>query len=120
MIRQFAFIASTLALSASLALPALAADTTGQPGRGGDGHCPIPTLTTDPDCVREDGQPYQEQAKSSRDEFPACRNGRAGQPMPPGCRKAVKVAAEKCDKAECRNQFPGDRSAPPAPRAPRQ
>ena len=105
MIRQFAFIASTLALSASLALPALAADTIGQPGRGGDGHCPIPTLTSDPDCVREGAEEYQEQAKSSRDEFPACRNWRVGQPKPPGCRKA----AEKCNESECRERFPGNR-----------
>lgn len=119
MIRQFAFIASTLALSAAFTLsgPALAGDPVGQPGRGGDGHCPIPSLPTDPDCAREGAQTL---SKSSRDEFPRCRSWEAGSPRPAGCRKAVKVASEKCDKSECRNQFPGDRSAPPAPRAPRQ
>ena len=115
MLRQFA-TAFTLAATLAAA-PALATDTTGQPGRGGDGHCPIPGLATDPDCAREGAQTLR---KSSRNEFPRCRNGRAGQPLPPGCRKAVKVAAEKCNASECRNQFPGDRSAPPAPRAPRR
>ena len=108
MIRQFAFIASTLALSASLALSALATDTTGQPGRGGDGHCPIPGLATDPDCVREGAEEYQEQAKSSRDEYPRCRNWRAGQPRPAGCRQsqaapATLLAGRESDK---RDQFP--------------
>lgn len=87
MLRQFAAV---LTLAATLATnPTYAADTTGQPGRGGDGHCPIPGLATDPDCAREGAEEYQTN-KSSRDEFPACRNWRAGQPKPPGCRKAVK------------------------------
>lgn len=81
-----------VAAAVTLAMP-VAADPVGQPGRGGDGHCPIPGLATDPDCARESVQTL---SKSSRDEFPA-----------------------KCNKPECRNQFPGGRSAPPAPRAPR-
>ena len=97
MLRQFA-TAFTLAATLAAA-PALATDTTGQPGRGGDGHCPIPGLATDPDCVREGAEEYQEQAKSSRDEFPACRNWRVGQPKPPGCRA-------KASEEDKRNQFP--------------
>ena len=99
-------IASTLALSLVLSMPAVAADTTGQPGRGGDGHCPIPGLATDPDCAREGAQTL---SKSSRNEFPACRNWRAGQPRPAGCRKAE----SKCNDAKCRNQFPGGRPRQP-------
>lgn len=103
MLRQFAAVL-TLAVTLA-ATPAYAADTTGQPGRGGDGHCPIPGLATDPDCVREGAQTL---TKSSRDEFPACRNGRAGQPMPPGCRKTVKTEG-KCNDSKCRSEFPGNR-----------
>ncbi len=41
------FPATVLAATLFLpAMPALASDTTGQPGRGGDGHCPIPELAT--------------------------------------------------------------------------
>ncbi len=29
--------------------------------------------------------------ESSRDEFPACRNWRAGQPKPPGCRRRAQT-----------------------------
>lgn len=105
MIRQFTLFASTLALSASLALPALAGDPVGQPGRGGDGHCPIPSLPTDPDCAREGAQTL---SKSSRDEYPRCRNWRAGQPRSAGCRKAqtapgTLLAGRESDK---RDQFP--------------
>ena len=110
MLRQFAAV---LTLAATLAAaPALASDPVGQPGRGGDGHCPIPTLTTDPDCVREGAEEYQEQTKSSqdRDKFPRCRNGRAGQPLPPGCRRAAfSTLAGKSD----RDQFPGGRPRQP-------
>ena len=112
MIRQFASALILSAFTLTLSGPALA-------GQQGDGHCPV-NVGSDPDCAAEGAEEYQEQTKSSRDEFPRCRNGRAGQPLPPGCRKAVEVDSEKCDKSECRNQFPGDRSAPPAPRAPRQ
>ena len=96
-------IASTLALSLALSMPAVAADTTGQPGRGGDGHCPIPGLATDPDCAREGAQTL---SKSSRDEYPRCRNWRAGQPRPAGCRRAsvfTLLAGRESDK---RDQFP--------------
>ena len=103
MLRQFASIASTLALSLALSMPAVAADTTGQPGRGGDGHCPIPGLATDPDCVREGAQTL---SKSSRDEFPSCRNWGAGQPRPAGCRA-------KASEEDKRNQFPGGRPRQP-------
>ena len=111
MLRQIS--STVLAAALFLPMPALASDTTGQPGRGGDGRCPIPGLATDPDCAREGAQQLN---KSSRDEFPRCRNGRRGVPMPAGCL----VANAESDK---RNQFPGDRrgggSGPalPAPRA---
>lgn len=96
-------IASALILSAAFTLAGSALA-----GQQGDGHCPV-NVGSDPDCAREGSQTL----KSSRDEFPACRNGRAGQPLPPGCRA-------KASEEDKRNQFPGDRSAPPAPRAPRQ
>ena len=102
-------IASTLALSLALSMPAVAADTTGQPGRGGDGHCPIPGLANDPDCAREGVQTL---SKSSRDEYPRCRNWRAGQPRPAGCRRAsvFTLLAGESDK---RDQFPGGRPRQP-------
>lgn len=113
MIRQFAFIASALILSAAFTLsgPALAGDPVGQPGRGGDGHCPIPSLPTDPDCAREGAQTL---SKSSRDEFPRCRSWEAGSPRPAGCRKAqaalgTLLAGSKSD----RDQFPGGRPRQP-------
>lgn len=109
MLHRIAYVASTLALSASLALPALAGDPVGQPGRGGDGHCPIPNLPTDPDCAREGAQ---ELSKSIRDKFPRCRNGRAGQPLPPGCRRASAVGTPLAGRSD-RDQFPGGRPRQP-------
>ena len=109
-------IASALILSAAFTLsgPALAGDPVGQPGRGGDGHCPIPELVTDPDCVREGAEEYQEQTKSSRNEYPRCRSWEAGSPRPAGCRKAqaalgTLLAGSKSD----RDQFPGGRPRQP-------
>lgn len=100
-------IASALILSAAFTLsgPALAGDPVGQPGRGGDGHCPIPSLPTDPDCAREGAQTL---SKSSRNEFPRCRNWESGSPRPAGCRKAqtapaTLLAGRESDK---RDQFP--------------
>ena len=103
MLRQFASVASTLALSLALNMSAVAADPVGQPGRGGDGHCPIPELTTDPDCVRESNQTL---SKSSRDEYPRCRNWRAGQPRPAGCRRASVFGALLAGESDKRDQFP--------------
>ena len=94
-------IASALILSAAFGLAGSALANQPQ----GDGKCPIDTYS-DPDCAR--AQPYQP-SKSSREEFPRCRNWRAGQPRPAGCRKAE----SKCNKAECRNQFPGGRPRQP-------
>lgn len=107
MLRQFA---TAFTLAATLAAtPAYAADPTGQPGRGGDGHCPIPTLTTDPDCAKEGAQPYQ---KGDRDRAPR----RMGSGMPPGpdgngpnippARRGGFTAEGKCNKSECRDRFP--------------
>jgi hypothetical protein len=98
MLRQI----SVTVLAAALFLPALASDTTGQPGRGGDGHCPIPELATDPDCAREGSQQLSE---SSRNEFPRCMNGTCT-----NRRSTAVVASAESDK---RNQFPGGR--PPQP-----
>ena len=105
------FVPFVPALAAdTIGQPAVAADTTGQPGRGGDGHCPIPGLATDPDCAREGTQTL---SKSSRDEFPACRNWRAGQPRPAGCRRASVFGALLAGESDKRDQFPGGR--PPQP-----
>jgi hypothetical protein len=110
MLRQIS--STVLAAALFLPMPALASDTTGQPGRGGDGHCPIPELATDPDCAREGAQRLN---KSSRDEFPRCMNGTCT-----NRRSTAVVASAESDK---RNQFPGGRrgggSGPalPAPRA---
>ena len=109
MIRQIS--STVLAAALFLPMPALAADTTGQPGRGGDGHCPIPELATDPDCAREGAQwrgtgrigDADEQA-SSRDRFPECMNGVCRN------RQASLVATSEADK---RNQFPGGRPRQP-------
>jgi hypothetical protein len=93
------FPATVLAATLFLpAMPGLASDTTGQPGRGGDGHCPIPELATDPDCAREGVQwrgTGREQA-SSRERFPECMNGVCR-------RRADLVATSEADK---RNQWP--------------
>lgn len=117
MIRQ---ISSTV-LAAALflpAMPALASDTTGQPGRGGDGHCPIKELATDPDCAREGVQwrgtgriGSDDEQASSRDEYPRCRNWRAGQPRPAGCRRSTALVATS--EADKRNQFPTGRPRQP-------
>jgi hypothetical protein len=82
----------------------------------GDGYCPDEKYSSDPDCVprgwrgsgRVDGS--EEQAKSSRDKYPRCRNWRAGQPRPAGCRRSAAVASAESDK---RNQFPDDRPRQP-------
>jgi hypothetical protein len=96
------FPATVLAAALFLPMPALASDTTGQPGRGGDGHCPIPELATDPDCAREGSQQL---SKSSRNEIPRCMNGTCT-----NRRSTAVVASAESDK---RNQFPGGR--PPQP-----
>jgi|LakMenEpi03Aug12_release.lakeMendotaPanAssembly.Ray.scaffolds.fasta_scaffold204363_2 hypothetical protein len=104
------FPATVLAAALFLPMPALASDTTGQPGRGGDGHCPIPELATDPDCAREGSQQL---SKSSRDEFPDCMNGTCTN------RRSTAVVAGRHQG----DQFPGNRQgggsgpALPAPRA---
>ena len=104
------FPATVLAAALFLPMPALASDTTGQPGRGGDGHCPIPELATDPDCAREGSQQL---SRSSRDKFPRCMNGTCTN------RRSTAVVAGRHQG----DQFPGDRrgggSGPalPAPRA---
>lgn len=102
MIRQFASALILSAFTLTLSGPALA-------GQQGDGHCPV-NVGSDPDCAREGAQTL---SKSSRDEFPRCRSWEAGSPRPAGCRA-------KTSEEDKRNQFPGDRSAPPAPRAPRR
>jgi hypothetical protein len=96
------FPATVLAAALFLPMPALASDATGQPGRGGDGHCPIPELATDPDCAREGSQQL---SGSSRNEFPRCMNGTCT-----NRRSTAVVASAESDK---RNQFPGGR--PPQP-----
>jgi hypothetical protein len=96
------FPATVLAAALFLPMPALASDTTGQPGRGGDGHCPIPELATDPDCAREGAQQLN---KSKHDQFPRCMNGTCT-----NRRSTAVVASAESDK---RNQFPGGR--PPQP-----
>lgn len=111
------FIVATSLIA--ILLPGIAvADTTGQPGRGGDGHCPIKELATDPDCAREGAQwrgsgrigDTDDQAKSSRDEFPRCRNWETSEPRPAGCRRrASLMASAESDK---RNQWP-DRTPQP-------
>ena len=96
---------SSTVLAAALFLPAMAAlasDTTGQPGRGGDGHCPIPGLATDPDCAREGAQQLN---KSKRDQFPRCMNGTCTDR-----RSTALVASAESDK---RNQFPTGRPRQP-------
>jgi hypothetical protein len=108
MVRQISSTVLTVALF--LPMPAMASDTTGQPGRGGDGHCPIPELATDPDCAREGSQQL---SKSSRDEFPDCMNGTCTN------RRSTAVVAGRHQG----DQFPGNRQgggsgpALPAPRA---
>jgi hypothetical protein len=65
------FIVATLIATL---LPTAALATTGMPGRGGDGHCPIKELATDPDCAREGAQwrgTGREQAKSSGTNSPS-------------------------------------------------
>jgi hypothetical protein len=104
----------TTTLIATL-LPTAAMATTGMPGRGGDGHCPIKGLATDPDCAREGaqwrgtGRVDDEQAKSSaksrRDQFPRCMNGTCT-----NRRSAAVLANAESDK---RNQFPSDRPRQP-------
>ena len=97
-------IASALILSAAFGLAGSALANQPQ----GDGKCPIDTYS-DPDCAR--AQPYQP-SKSSREEFPRCRNWRAGQPRPAGCRRAsvFTLLAGESDK---RDQFPGGRPRQP-------
>jgi hypothetical protein len=108
----------TTTLIATL-LPTAALATTGMPGRGGDGHCPIKGLATDPDCAREgaqwrgtgrgtgrvDDDGSGEQAKSRRDQFPRCMNGTCT-----NRRSTAVVASAESDK---RNQFPDDRPRQP-------
>lgn len=90
-----------LSAAFTLSLPALAGAA--QSPMQGDGRCPI-DVASDPDCAR--AQPY-EPSKSSRDQYPRCRNWRAGQPRPAGCRRAsvpgTLLAGRESDK---RNQFP--------------
>jgi hypothetical protein len=98
------FIVATLIATL---LPTAAMATTGMPGRGGDGHCPIKELATDPDCAREGaqwrgtGRVDDDQAKSKRDEFPQCRASGGGQQTVYTC------------KGNPRNEFPGDRPRQP-------
>ncbi len=95
-------------------LPTAAMATTGMPGRGGDGLCPIKGLATDPDCAREgvqwrgsgrvDDTDSQARSGPSRDDYPRCRNWEAGEPRPAGCRRRANlIAASESDK---RNQWP--------------
>ena len=46
----------SLFLPVSVFAQSALADNVGMPGRGGDGHCPIKGLVTDPDCAREGAQ----------------------------------------------------------------
>jgi hypothetical protein len=104
MLRQ---ISSTV-LAASLSLSALPTmpSATAVASRG-DGYCPSERYSSDPDCARE-GE--QQLSKSRRDQAPRCRNWRAGQPRPAGCRRSAAVASAESDK---RNQFPDDRPRQP-------
>ena len=112
-------LALALALSACAAMPAHATDTTGVPGRGGDGKCPV-NIPTDPDCCREgfqyrgSGRIDPDKAKASRDVFPGRRVGGGASGDGPVI-KPVRL------KSSDRDQFPGDRrgSGGPVPRAPK-
>jgi hypothetical protein len=105
MIRQI----SVTVLAASLSLFALPTmpSATAVASRG-DGYCPSERYSSDPDCAREGAQQLN---KSRRDEYPRCRNWRAGQPRPAGCRRSTAVLASA--ESDKRNQFPDGR--PPQP-----
>jgi hypothetical protein len=102
MLRQIS--STVLAAALFLPMPALAFDTVASRG---DGYCPSERYSSDPDCARE-GE--QQLSKSSRDEYPRCRNWRAGQPRPAGCRRSAAVASAESDK---RDQFPDGRPRQP-------
>jgi hypothetical protein len=105
MIRQI----SVTVLAASLSLFALPTmpSATAVASRG-DGYCPSERYSSDPDCAREGAQQLN---KSSRDEYPRCRNWRAGQPRPAGCRRSTALVANA--ESDRRNQFPDGRPRQP-------
>jgi hypothetical protein len=99
MIRQI----SVTVLAASLSLFALPTmpSATAVASRG-DGYCPSERYSSDPDCARES---EQQLSKSRRDQAPRCRNWRAGQPRPAGCRRSAAVLASA--ESDKRDQWPG-------------
>lgn len=123
-------LAFTLVLTSCAAMPATAA-----PSRS-DGKCPVKTLASDPDCVREgfqyrgsgrlDGdKPQGGLNKSSRDEFPQKRTGTpTTQPNIPPARRGGWVEEDHSNllAQSDRDQFPTDRRGsggrpPQAPKA---
>ena len=113
MLRQI----SATVLATTLFLPAMPALASSTVALRGDGYCPPERYSSDPDCAREGAQwrgtgrvDGDEQAKSSRDEFPKCRASGGGGPVVYTC------------KGNPRDEFPGNRqgTSGPVPRAPRK
>ena len=113
MLRQI----SATVLATTLFLPAMPALASSTVALRGDGYCPPERYSSDPDCAREGAQwrgtgrvDGDDQAKSSRDEFPKCRASGGGRETVYTC------------KGNPRDEFPGNRqgTSGPVPRAPRK